>query len=276
MAQGGEGNDLGAAPRPGDARDRGGREGLPQSDGPDHRDSMACGYGDRAPRGDRSGRGRPIPDRGAEAQDERSPDREDPRERAPLERGRALLRRSCLHGLSGALLLLALSIAAPARANTIQLVYTLPAFNALVVDTSFFACEGGDSLHDLAIADLYGWADWDNGHRGPYVVQEHVVIGMEGKPDTFTVDASYGWHFYVVTKDFHQNPSCASNVVFACSPCQITGVPTLTGWDPVVRTLLFSVTGRVVRQPVASGIYFPVDIHRSGRRTIGRKVVILK
>jgi len=274
MARGGEGNDLGATSRPGDARDRRRGPGLSPGDGPDRGDRVACGVGDRASRVDRGGRRGPVPDRGAEAQNERASHREDPLELAPLERGRALLRRSRLHGLSGALLLLALSVACSALANPVTLHFTLPTTNALVIDSTVFDCEGGPPLNDLWTARLYGWPAYGGLVRR---LLEHSVAGMEGADDSFTVDASWGWHFYVTTADMGGHESCASNYIFACSPCQITGVDSVATWDPVVRTQLYDVQGRLIHGPPrASGIYYPVDILKSGRRVIGRKVVYVK
>lgn len=53
-----------------------------------------------------------------------------------------------------------------------------------------------------------------------------------------------------------------------------TGVPLDTGRDPVVQSLRFDVHGRLVRPPGASGVYFLLDVRRSGAHTTRKEVIV--
>lgn len=150
------------------------------------------------------------------------------------------------------------------------LAFTLPAAGQLQVADSVgigYECSGGPAIHELRTARLY----FQPITGGPYsMIQEHVVSGMEGMPDSFTV--GYAGHFYVTcTNPIGQ--SCASNVAYI-APQDPTGVP-VQGADQAVASRTFDVRGRLLRGPPrAVGIYFQRTYYRSGKFTTHRLVIL--
>lgn len=132
-------------------------------------------------------------------------------------------------------------------------------------------CSGGPAIQSLRAAYLWGMPL----SGGPWrIVDSLQVSGMEGQADSFP--APWAGHFYVTTRN-GAGLSCASNPAYIPDSTVTTGVGEGNGGqsDPMVRSRLFDVRGRVVTGNPAAGVYFEKRWYRSGRTTT-RKVAVLK
>lgn len=141
----------------------------------------------------------------------------------------------------------------------------------LGTDSLVVECSGGPAITTLRAAYLWGQPLTGGGWR---IVDSLAVVGMEGQADSFP--APWAGHFYVTTRN-GAGLSCASNPAYIPDSTVTTGVGEGNGgpYDPMVRSRLFDVHGRVVTGPLGAGVYFEKRWHRSGRTTT-RKVAVLK
>jgi len=133
-------------------------------------------------------------------------------------------------------------------------------------DSVMVECSGGDSIHFLSTAFLHRYPLTGGGWR---VSQQHIITAFPGDQDSFVVTGT--GHFYVTTAN-DAGESCPSNVVYI--PGSVTtGVEPEENQDPhAVRIELFDVTGRLVRGPLRSGIYFRRTTYADGTVATGRIV----
>jgi hypothetical protein len=119
---------------------------------------------------------------------------------------------------------------------------------------------GGPALHGIRAAYLWGQG---MGGGGFAVVDSHSVVGKEGQPDSFQVNATGS---YFVTTRNNIGTSCAPGSPVSVVVGDPTGVPVTaqSAADPVVRWALFSPLGAKVKEFRASGIYFARIERRSG------------
>jgi hypothetical protein len=159
-------------------------------------------------------------------------------------------------------------------AIAVTLHFTLPSTGQRVWtsnDTSYVECDGGPAVN-LQKARLYWQPATGGGYR---LLLEKDVAGKAGRPDSFTFDRGPGGHAYVVATNA-AGVSCPSNVVWV--PGQtITEVPTGESGpgDAVVSSRYYDVQGRRIVKPGRSGVYWRIDVTRSGA-TRKKKLVIVK
>jgi hypothetical protein len=131
-------------------------------------------------------------------------------------------------------------------------------------------CSGGQAIHQLTAARLYFNPITGGGWRA---VQEHSAVGREGQPDSFVVDSGPGGHYYITAINAI-GESCASGSVYV--PGWVT-----TGVEPteeavhVTSVRVFDISGRPIRGPTASGIYFRRTTYSDGSSRV-QKFVHLK
>lgn len=132
-------------------------------------------------------------------------------------------------------------------------------------------CAGGDPLKALQTA--YLWGQSLNG-GGFTVVDSHSVIGLEGKPDSFTVTRS--GNYYVTTRNLVGMSCAPEKPVTILMESILTDVPTSAAEaSPVVSWKLFTARGTSVDDFGASGVYF-AKVTRASGVVEGRKVAFVR
>jgi hypothetical protein len=153
-------------------------------------------------------------------------------------------------------------------AATVQIILTLPSTSALVQDSTVYECIGGPVTHDISKVNVWMWPA-TGGLPSKVMIQD--VKGREGKQDTLTLSPPAGGaHYYVTVSDTAGNASCPSNVVYFGPTTDVA----IEKADPVVRTDTFDVTGRRVKNPKATGIYYKRDTRKSGETKVTKVVII--
>ena len=137
----------------------------------------------------------------------------------------------------------------------VTLYFTVPSSGKTSVD-----CNNGPVVHGIRAAYLWGQGMGGGGYA---VVDSHSVVGREGFPDSFQVNAT--GNYFVTTRN-NIGTSCAPGSPVSVVVGDPTGVPTSaqSASDPVVNWALFSPLGAKVKEFRASGVYFAKIVRRSG------------
>ena len=136
-------------------------------------------------------------------------------------------------------------------------------------DSVMVECSGGQAIHQLATVRVYFNPNTGGGWRR---VAEMGVAGMEGRPDSITVDSGPGGHYYVTTTN-PAGESCASPVIYVPGSV-VTGIePEVAARPATVR--IFDVQGRLVHSVTRSGVYWERTRYHDGSETV-RRVVLVK
>jgi len=137
----------------------------------------------------------------------------------------------------------------------VTLYFTVPGSGQSAAPTT---CSGGPVIHGLRTAYLWGQG---MGGGGFAVVDSHNVMGMEGTPDSFQVNAT--GNYFVTTRN-NIGTSCAPGSPVSVVVGDPSGVEVVAGSDPIVSWTLFSPLGAKVKDFRASGVYFAKLQRRSG------------
>jgi len=152
--------------------------------------------------------------------------------------------------------------------------WTNPQFHAAVDDSGNTYCEvAADTCRDLGSIEVWGQPSYG----GVATILTTVpAMQREGLVDSVQVDRIWnwaGWHYWVIPVDMAGRRGCPSNVVFVPGS-QVTGVPD-EPIDPIVERRYFDVRGRKVT-PKAKGVYWLVEVRKSGATSKPRKIVWLR
>ncbi len=129
-------------------------------------------------------------------------------------------------------------------------------------------CSGGQAIHQLATVRVYFNPVTGGGWRR---VAEMGVAGMEGRPDSITVDSGPGGHYYVTTTN-PAGESCASPVIYVPGSV-VTGIePEVAARPATIR--IFDVQGRLVHRVTRSGVYFEKRETADGVVSVRRVVLV--